>query len=123
MPLTGPAPQIGADLGRNASTISRELRRGGGWDAYRALAGQTLAVTLARTAHRRARLLDAHPALLSLVRAQVRLRWSPQQISHWLLAAHPDQPSLSAETMYRYLINQPDGAQVSGPHHSRLGGG
>ena len=61
--------EIGADLGRNASTISRELRRGGGWDAYRALAGQTLAVTLARTAHRRARLLDAHPALLSLVRA------------------------------------------------------
>ena len=61
--------EIGADLGRNASTISRELHRGGGWSAYRALAGQAVAVEQARTAHRRARLLEAHPALLSLVRA------------------------------------------------------
>ena len=32
--------EIGADLGRNASTIRRELHRGGGWSAYRALASQ-----------------------------------------------------------------------------------
>ena len=96
MPPTGPAPRIGADPGRNASTISRELHRGGGWSAYRALADQAAAVEQARTAHRRTRLLEAHPALLALVRAQLRLRWSPQQISHWLPTAHPDQPSLSA---------------------------
>ena len=102
--------EIGAALGRNASTISRELHRGGGWSAYRALAGQTAARVQARTAHRRPRLLDAHPALLAVVRTQLRLRWSPQQISHWLPQAHPDQPPLSAETMYRYLYALPRGA-------------
>ncbi len=99
---------IGAELGRDASTISREIRRVGG-PAYRALAGQAAATHQARTTHRRARLLDAHPPLLALIRGQLRLRWSPQQISQWLPAAHPDQPAISAETMYQYLYALPRG--------------
>ena len=99
---------IGAELGRDASTISREIRRVGG-PAYRALAGQAAATHHARTTHRRTRLLDAHPALLALIRGQLRLRWSPQQISQWLPAAHPDQPTISAETMYQYLYALPRG--------------
>jgi transposase, IS30 family len=99
---------IGAELGRDASTISREIRRVGG-PAYRALAGQALATQQARTTHRHARLLDTHPALLALIRGQLRLRWSPQQISQWLPVAHPDQPPISAETMYQYLYALPRG--------------
>ena len=99
---------IGAELGRDASTISREIRRVGGL-AYRALAGQASATQQARTTHRHARLLDAHPSLLALIRGQLRLRWSPQQISKWLPQAHPDQPTISAETMYQYLYALPRG--------------
>ena len=99
---------IGAELGRNASTISREIRRMGG-PAYRAVAGQTAATHQARTTHRRPRLLDAHPPLLALSRGQLRQRWSPQQISKWLPEAHPDQPTISAETMYQYLYALPRG--------------
>ena len=99
---------IGAELGRDASTISREIRRVGG-PAYRALAGQALATQQARTTHRHARLLDTHPALLALIRGQLRLRWSPQQISQWLPVAHSDQPPISAETMYQYLYALPRG--------------
>ena len=102
--------EIGADLGRNASTISRELRRSGGAGSYRALAAQSRARQQATTAHVRARLLDAHPSLLSLVRAQLRLRWSPQQISAWLPLSHPQQPAVSPETIYRYLYALPRGA-------------
>ncbi|MBC7448897.1 MAG: hypothetical protein H7330_12645 [Hymenobacteraceae bacterium] len=46
-----------------------------------------------------------------MVGAQLRLRWSPPQISHWLPTAHPDQPSLSAETRCRYLYALPRGAR------------
>ena len=101
--------EIGAALGRSGSSISREIRRHGGWRAYRPLAAQTAARRQATHAHRRPRLLAAHPTLLSLVQGRLRLRWSPQQISQWLRRAHPDQPAICAETVYQYLYALPRG--------------
>jgi transposase, IS30 family len=118
--------QIGALLGRSGSTISREILRHGGWDAYRPLRAQTAARRAARQTHRRPRVLDAQPALLSLVTSRLRLRWSPQQICQWLRREHPEQPSLSAETVYQYLYALPRGtlkrellAQLRRPRQQR----
>lgn len=118
--------EIGALLGRSGSTISREIRRHGGWGAYRPLTAQTGAQQQATHGHRRVRLLAAHPALLSLVQSRLRLRWSPQQICQWLRREHPDQPTLCAETVYQYLYALPRGtlkrellAQLRRPRQQR----
>ncbi len=101
---------IATDLGRSPSTISREINRNGGPDAYRA--------TLAdRNAWDRA--LRPKPCKLVLnrrlcrrVEAKLKRKWSPQQIAGWLKHEHPedDWNQVSHETIYRSLFIQARGA-------------
>ena len=52
------------------------------------------------------------PRLRAVVEAKLELRWSPQQISGWLVAEFPDDPEMrvSHETIYLSLFVQSRGA-------------
>lgn len=101
---------IARALGRAPSTISREIRRHGGIDTYRAAAAD--AETWRRARRPKVCWLARSPRLCRLVAAKLRLDWSPQQIAAWLMATYPDTPSLhvSHETIYRTLYVQARGA-------------
>ena len=101
--------EIARALGRDRSTVGREVRAGGGRRGYRALAAE-------RTARRRAQRakpgkLSSCPRLLAGVEAGLRVRWSPQQISRRLRIDYPDDPMMRIghETIYRALFVQSRG--------------
>ena len=56
--------------------------------------------------------LAACPRLRAVVEAKLELRWSPQQISGWLVEEFPDDPEMrvSHETIYLSLFVQSRGA-------------
>jgi IS30 family transposase len=101
--------EIARALGRHRSTVGREIGRGGGRWAYRALAAE-------RGAQRRSRRpklgkLARSPRLLAAVEAGLGARWSPQQISARLKLEYPEDPQMriSHETIYRSLYVQARG--------------
>jgi transposase, IS30 family len=101
--------EIARALGRHRSTVGREIGRGGGRRAYRALAAE-------RGAQRRARRpkpgkLARSPRLLAAVEAGLRRRWSPEQISARLRLEYPEdrEMRISHETIYRSLFVQSRG--------------
>lgn len=102
--------QIARRVGRNPSTISREVARHGGRDCYRASVADRGAWNNAR----RPKLckLAAVPELRELVAAKLAEDWSPEQISGWLAQTYPDEQALrvSTETIYRTLFIQTRGA-------------
>ena len=101
--------QIGRELRRAPSTISREVRRYGGRREYRAAVADRGAWTRARRP-KRCRLAQSH-LLCTLVAKKLTLDWSPQQMSQWLRGTFPDDPELhvSHETIYRSLFVQSRG--------------
>ena len=91
-------------LGRSPSTVSREVRRNGGYDRYRAATADARAWA---RAHRPKRCkLAKHPPLRRAVARKLRLNWSPEQIAGWLKRVHPGEGSyqVSHETIYRSLF-------------------
>jgi len=78
-------------LGRSASTVSREVRRHGGYDDYRAALADERAWARERRPKRCK--LARHAPLRRAVAAKIRLNWSPQQIAGWLKKAHPGDES------------------------------
>ncbi len=101
--------QIALSLARPASTISREVKRHGGRDAYRASQADEQAWDWAR--RRKECCLAIHPRLRRLVASKLAQQWSPEQISNWLKLRFPGQESLqvSHETIYRSLFIQARG--------------
>jgi IS30 family transposase len=119
--------QMAADLGRAPSTISRELRRNGGRQRYRATAADARAW---RTAQRpkRCRLAASAP-LRRVVATKLQAKWSPQQIAGWLTRQYPDDLTMhvSHETIYKSLYIQARGVlkkellrALRMPRHNRL---
>ena len=101
--------RIAQGLGRAPSTVSREIRRNGGSQGYRANQAD-------RSAWERA--LRAKPCRLALhrelrwrVAQKLALQWSPEQISGWLKREFPtDQDmQISHEAIYRSLFVQTRG--------------
>ena len=94
---------IAASIGRAPSTVSREIARNGGRDAYRA----TLADTAAWERARRPKptRLASDPELLRIVRGRLEADWSPEQIAHWLRRqfATDTHMRISHETIYRSI--------------------
>jgi IS30 family transposase len=90
-------------LGRAASTVSREIIRNGGPQAYRAVA----ACDRAREQARRPKLsaLQRDPVLRQLVVELLAQEWSPEQIAGRLRLIHPDdaQMTISHESIYRAI--------------------
>ncbi|WP_425546626.1 IS30 family transposase, partial [Amycolatopsis minnesotensis] len=103
---------IACTLGRNVSTVSREIGRNGGVESYRA----HLAERAARERARRpkvAKLAESvHGELREYVQARLEDRWSPEQISARLRKDFPDRPEMwvSHETIYQSLYVQSRGA-------------
>ena len=101
--------RIARGLKRSPSTISRELRRNGGSQTYRANRAE-------RSAWERA--LRPKPCRLALhgelrwrVAQKLALQWSPEQISGWLKQQFPTDRDMriSHEAIYRSLFVQTRG--------------
>jgi IS30 family transposase len=101
---------VAARLGRAPSTISREVRRNGGSQGYRANRADQLAWERARRP--KACKLVRNRTLAQVVASKLRLQWSPEQIAGWLkhvYAVNKDY-QVSHETIYRSLYIQARGA-------------
>jgi IS30 family transposase len=100
---------IASALGRAPSTVSREVRRGGGAERYRA----GLADSRAWTSARRPQpcLLARNARLRRVVAGKLAEDWSPEQVSGWLVQAFPEDKAMrvSTETIYRSLFIQTRG--------------
>ncbi len=100
---------IAVQLGRSPSTISREIKRNGGYDSYRATQAEQAAWDRARRPQRCK--LACHRTLSRIVAAKLRLNWSPEQIAGWLKNEYPGEEChhVSHETIYRSLFVQARG--------------
>jgi IS30 family transposase len=101
---------IARRLGRCASTVSREVAVNGGRRRYRACGAERAAIR--RMRRPKPSKLAACPRLRAVVEAKLELRWSPQQISGWLVEEFPFDPEMrvSHETIYLSLFVQSRGA-------------
>jgi IS30 family transposase len=101
---------IAASLGRSPSTVSRELKRNGGVQNYRASQADEAAWERARRP-KPCKLVSNH-ALARIVAKKLIELWSPEQIAGWLKYAYPDDETyhVSHETIYRSLFIQARGA-------------
>jgi transposase, IS30 family len=103
--------QIGAMMKRDASTISRELRRNADPRTGRYMPER--AHLLARERQRRPKpsRLSRDPVLRERVQQLLHKRYSPEQVSGRLRVEHPDDPAMrvSHETIYQSLYVYPRG--------------
>jgi len=101
---------IATSLGRAPSTISREIKRNGGHEFYRASQADRAAWDRAR----RPKIckLAENRTLAHIVAGRLQLQWSPEQIAGWLKRTYPDDEwyQVSHETIYRSLFIQARGA-------------
>ena len=101
---------IAATLERAPSTISREIKRNGDRETYRASQADQAAWD---RAHRpKTCKLVKNSALAHIVAGKLQMRWSPEQIAGWLKHTYPDDENdqVSHETIYRSLYIQARGA-------------
>lgn len=98
--------RIARSLGRNVSTISREVNANGGRHSYRPIRAQERA--LDRTRRPKPTKLVSHPKLLERVVADLEGFWSPLQIATRLRKEFGDDDSMriSHETIYKSLYVQ-----------------
>lgn len=97
-------------LGRAPSTISREIKRNGGQECYRASQADQAAWD---RAHRpKTCKLVENRALAHIVAGKLQWQWSPEQIAGWLKRTYPGDETfqVSHETIYRSLFIQARGA-------------
>ncbi len=96
---------IADELGRSASTISRELRRNRDTSngQYRPFTAHRMACE--RRARPRKGKLARDPQLRVFVQERLEKRWSPEQICHALREQFPDQPERHVvhETIYQAI--------------------
>ena len=99
-----------ARLGRAPSTISREIKRNGDRDVYRASQADEAAWNRARRP-KRCKLIK-NRTLARIVADKLRLQWAPEQIAGWLKHTYPCDKShhVSHETIFRSLFIQARGA-------------
>ena len=101
--------QIAQGLGRAPSTVSREIRRNGGRQGYRA--NQADRRTWERALRPKPCRLALHTKLRWRVAQKLALQWSPEQVSGWLKQEFPtDQDmQISHEAIYRSIFIQTRG--------------
>ena len=83
--------RIAQGLGRSPSTVSREIRRNGGCNTYRASEADTHAWE--RALRPKPCRLARHAGLRWRVAQKLALEWSPEQISGWLKRQFPRRSS------------------------------
>ncbi len=94
-----PQRTIASMIGVHKSTLSRELCRNRGQRGYRAQQAQQRATERRHLASGRAHIM---PDTWTLIEAQLRLDWSPQQVSDWLDETHA--PAVSHERIYQHIL-------------------
>jgi len=101
---------LATQLRRAPSTVSREVKRNGGREGYRAT--QADQATWTRARRPRPCKLAENPGLAHRVANKLQSLWSPEQIAGWLKRTYPDNAShqVSHETIYRTLYIQTRGA-------------
>jgi IS30 family transposase len=101
---------IATSIGRALSTVSREIKRNGGQECYRA----SLADQAAWDRGRRPKTcrLAENRTLARIVASKLQVQWSPEQIAGWLRRTYPGDENyqVSHETIYRSLFIQARGA-------------
>ena len=97
------ARTIARRINRPSSTVSREIARNGGRDAYRALVADAAAFERARRP--KSTKLAANPELRDVVADKLDDDWSPQQIAQWLRREFLGDAAMriSHESIYRDL--------------------
>ena len=118
---------IAAQVGRSASTISRELRREGPEPSVRGR-GKYAPYAAQKRAELRGRRPKAskfeHAELAGVVQAKLCVKWSPEQISDHLATTFPDRAEMQVcpETIYQALYVQGRGHLRADLHqHLRTG--
>ena len=104
---------IAGYLNRHASTISREVRKGGATPStYRAIRAHKRAHRDAGKRRKGKHKLVQNPDLLMYVVEKLSLRWSPEQIVNVMKKAYPcdTMMRISEEAIYSYLYVLPKGA-------------
>jgi len=91
---------IAAQLGRSASTVSREVGCNGGYASYRASLADQAAWD--RTLRPKACKLAGRTKLIRQITKKLERQWSPQQIAGWLKRRYPHEHyHVSHETIYK----------------------
>jgi IS30 family transposase len=100
---------IARQIGCSPSTVSREVARNGGRQAYRAIRAGQRASDRARRPKRCK--LSEEPQLRIVVADKLVERWAPEQISRWLKLEFAGNTAMqiSHETIYRCLFIQARG--------------
>jgi IS30 family transposase len=100
---------IASELGRSPSTVSREIRRNGGYASYRASSAEEAAWR--RTLRPKDCKLAGQPRLVRVITEKLQTEWSPQQIAGWLKWQYQDNECyhVSHETIYKSLYIQARG--------------
>ena len=100
---------IAIQLGRSASTVSREINRNGGLRRYRASQAEQAAWD--RAYRPKTYKLATNPKLIPIIEKKLRIHWSPEQIAGWLKMtySHDESFQVSHETIYRSLFIQARG--------------
>lgn len=101
---------IAAALEREPSTVSREIKRNGGIEVYRANIADQRAWDRARRP--KPCKLVMNRKLADVVASRLKLEWSPEQIAGWLKQTYASDEDyhVSHETIYRSLYIQARGA-------------
>ena len=91
---------IATSLGRAPSTISREVKRNGGHESYRA--SQADRAAWYRAGRPKIGKLAENRTLAHIVAGRLQLQWSPEQIAGWLKRTYPDNEcyQVSHETIF-----------------------
>lgn len=102
--------EIARGLGRQTSTVSREVNAQGPRERYRAWRGEQSAERTCR--RQRPGKLEASARLRSAVDSALKERWSPEQVSQGLKTLYPDDRTMrvSHETIYKALYIQARGS-------------
>lgn len=104
---------IAKTLGRNVSTISREVGAGGcDQYTYRAEKAQNRAIRNSRKRRGGKYAIDDNVRLKRYIYRKLRLKWSPAQIAETLEMDYPTDTTMkiSPESIYTYLYVLPRGA-------------
>lgn len=103
---------IACQLGRDKSTISREIGQGGNNRfLYRAVRSENRARRKAAKRRKGKQKLDKNKELKEKVLQKLRLKWSPEQIVNFLKREYPQNNNMriSSEAIYTYLYVLPRG--------------
>jgi len=108
----GTMADIAQRLGREASTVSREVERNSGRNGYRAFSAGNRARQRAASRRVGTRRLTTEARLRAYVLAKLRLSWSPREIVKRMEEEYPLDMTLriSHEAIYQYIYVLPRGS-------------